>query len=76
MPGRQFVMAALTGQDRPAASDARAVESAAVLFLSIAIVIVAAPARTLRQIVLENVIHDSDGVPHERIVRCADAQSH
>jgi hypothetical protein len=76
MPGRQFVMAALSGQNRPGSSDARPVKRASVLFLSIAVVIVAAPGRTLRQIVFENVIHDRDGIPHERIVRRADAQPH
>ena len=69
-------MAALARQNRPAAADARAVEGAAVLLLPIAIVIVAAPARTLRQVALEQAIHDRDGIPHEGIVRRTNAQPH
>src|ERR1035441_6547005 len=49
-PGREFVMAALARQNRPAAAYSRAVESTAVMLLPVAIVIVAAPAWTLRQV--------------------------
>ena len=69
-------MAALARQNRPRAADTRAVESAAVILLPIAIVIVAAPARTLRQVALEQAIDDRDGIPHEGIVRRTDAQPH
>ena len=48
--GSEFVMAAFAGQDRPAATDASSVISAAVIFLPVAIVIVTAPTGTLRQI--------------------------
>ena len=67
-------MAALARQNRPAATDSRAVESAAVMFLPVAIVIVTAPARTLRQVALEQVINDFNRIAHNRVVRRADAQ--
>ena len=74
--GREFVMAALAGQNRPGAADARSIESAAVILLPIAIVIVAAPARTLRQVALEHAIDDFDRIAHDGIVRRTNAQPH
>src|SRR5438445_13036960 len=47
--GSNLVMAAFPRQNRPGAAHAPAIESAAVLLLPITIMIVAAPARTLRQ---------------------------
>ena len=38
--------------------------------------IVAAPARTLRQVALEQAIHDRNRIPHEGIVRRTNAQPH
>ncbi len=72
----EFVMAALARQNRPRTADPGPIESAAVILLSIAIVIVAAPARALRQVAFEQAIHDRNGVPHEGIVRGTDAQPH
>src|SRR5438034_11587138 len=48
--GSQFVMAAFSSQNRPAATHARPVESATVVFLPVTIMIVTTPARALRQI--------------------------
>src|SRR5579862_1374805 len=56
--GSEFVMPALAGQNRPRAADAGSIESTAVILLSIAIVIVSAPAGTLGQVTLERAIHD------------------
>src|SRR6266566_2991917 len=54
--GSQFVMAAFSCQNRPAAAHACPIESTAVVFLSIAIMIVATPARALRQVVFEHTV--------------------
>src|SRR5262245_991050 len=62
-------MAAFTCQDWPATAHACSVVSAAIVFLAIAVVIVTAPARTLRQVVLENAIYYFDRIKHERIIR-------
>jgi len=40
------------------------------------LVIVAAPARALRQVAFEQAIHDRNGIPHEGIVRATNAQPH
>src|ERR1700751_5298605 len=69
-------MAAFSRQNRPAPAYAGSVVSAAVIFLTVAVVIVTAPTRTLRQIVLENAIDYFDRVTHEWIVRCSNAKSH
>jgi hypothetical protein len=72
----EFVVAALARQNWPRAADPGPIESAAVILLSITIVIIAAPARALRQVAFEQAIHDRNGVPHEGIVRGTDAQPH
>ena len=53
-------MAALTCQNRPAPAHARSVERAAIIFLPIAIMIVATPALALRQIMFDYAIDDFD----------------
>src|SRR4030095_2571634 len=58
--GREFVMAAFSRQDWPASANARPVESTAVIFLTIAIVIVTTPARALWQIMFEHAIDHFD----------------
>jgi hypothetical protein len=69
-------MPALAGQNRARADDAGSIERTAVILLTIAVVIVAAPARTLRQVTLEQAIHDRDGIAHDGIVRRTNAQAH
>ena len=67
-------MAAFAGQNRPRTANTRSVESAAVVFLPVAIVIVTTPARALRQIVFEHLINDCDGINNQRIIGRAHAQ--
>src|SRR5438874_9178975 len=69
-------MAAFAGKNWPATSDACAVESAAVIFLPITVVIVTTPARPLWQIILEHAIDDFDRIADDRIVRVANTESH
>ena len=69
-------MAALARQKRPRTTNACSIEGAAVILLPIAIVIVAVPARTLRQVALEYAIDDFDLIAHDGIVRSTDAQPH
>src|SRR4029077_6821892 len=75
-PRSQLVMAAFSGQNRPAPAHARSVEGAAVVLLAVAIVIVATPAGALRQIIFEHAIDHFDRVAHERIVLVANTESH
>src|SRR5207245_7472665 len=72
----QFVMAAFAGQNRPAAAHTAAVKSAAVALLSIAIVIIATPPRSLRQVALDYAVDHFDGVAHDRIVGAANTEPH
>src|SRR5512145_2086181 len=74
--GSDLVMAALARQNRPRTADARPIEGATVILLPIAIVIVTAPARTLRQVVLEHAIDHFDRITHDGIVRRTNAQPH
>ena len=67
-------MAAFARQNRPGAAFTRSIEGAAVGLLPIAIVIVAPPARALRQIALEHLINHRDGINDQRIIRRTDAQ--
>ena len=53
MAGRELVMRALAGQQRPGPADAGAVEGPAILVLAVAVAVVALPARTARQIDLQ-----------------------
>src|SRR6516162_5707165 len=73
-PGGELVMAALTRQDRPCPPDAGPVIGAAVILLPVPIVIVAAPAWTLRQISLDDTVNDLYRIAYYRIVRIANAQ--
>src|SRR6266550_2195482 len=54
--GGQFVVAAFSCQNRPAPARARPIESTAVVFLSITIMIVATPPRASRQVVFEHAV--------------------
>ena len=51
--GAQLVMAALAGQQRPAAADAGAVKGPAVLMLAIAVAAIAVPHRPRRRVALQ-----------------------
>src|SRR5437763_17211821 len=53
-------MTAFAGQNRPTAADTAAVKSAAVVFLPIAIVIIATPPRSLRQAAFNHPVNDFD----------------
>ena len=71
---REFVMTAFARQNWPGAADTRSVEGLAVVLLPVAIVIITAPARTLRQSVLEHLIDDRDGIDDQRIICRANPQ--
>ena len=60
--GRQFVMAALAGQNRPGAAFTHAIERASVGLLAIAVMVVAPPARALRQIAFEHLINHRERI--------------
>src|SRR5204862_7927162 len=72
--GIQFVMTAFAGQNRPAATHTAAIKSTAVVLLSIAIVIIATPPRSLRQVAFNHPVNDFDGVAHDRIVGAANTE--
>src|SRR5947199_9559918 len=75
-PGSKLVMAAFSGQKRPATADARSVEGAAVVLLPRAIVIVATPDGPLQQIIFQHAIYHFDRVSQARAVAGMDTQSH
>jgi hypothetical protein len=58
--GCQFVMAAFSSQDRPAPPNSCSIESTTIVFLSIAIAIVTAPARALWQIMSDDLVDNFD----------------
>src|ERR1019366_4319712 len=66
-------MPALTGQQRPRASAAPSDKRAAVVKLSITVVRVAAPARTRREVGLQDGVDDPERILHQRIAGLADA---
>src|SRR5262245_28814765 len=69
-------MAAFARQNRPRMPNARPVDRAAIGTLAMAVVIVTAPARALRQVMLERAIDYLDRIAHNGIVRIADAETH
>ena len=73
--GSQFVVTAFSRQNWPATTHARAVESAAIVFLTIAIVIVATPSRALRKVVFDHAVNHLERVPHNRVVGAANSES-
>src|ERR1700676_2227803 len=70
----QSVMGAFARQNRPAAAFPPTVEGAAIGLLSIAILIVAPPARRLRQNAFEHLIDHREGIEHQRVVRSPNSQ--
>src|SRR5208337_5115431 len=69
----EFVMPALAAQQRPRASAAPSDKRAAVVELSIAVVRVAPPARTGREVGLQNGVDDAERILHQRIAGLANA---
>ena len=67
-------MTAFARQNGPAATFTCSVIGAAVGLLAIAIVIVAPPARPLRQIAFEHVIDHREGIDDQRIIRSTHPQ--
>src|ERR1051325_9832638 len=61
-PGSQLVVASLTRQQRPRTADTPAVIRGAILTLAEAVVIVTAPARTVRRVDLEYLINSTQRV--------------
>src|SRR5262245_30032950 len=74
--GSELVVAAFSRQNRPAPAHSSSIVSAPVSFLAVAVMIVAAPARALRQIVLLNPIDHFNRVKHQRIVWSSNAIAH
>src|SRR5581483_7669952 len=71
--GGELVVRALAGEQRPGAALPVANVRTAVFALSVAIVVVAAPARTVGGVDLEDVVDDFEGVDDQRVVGPADA---
>src|SRR5262245_8563111 len=74
--GSEFVMTAFSGQNRPAPAYPGSVVSAAVIFLTVTVVIVTTPTWALRQIVLEDAIDYFGRIKHEWIIRPSNAVPH
>src|SRR2546430_17649728 len=64
--GREFVMAAFSCQNGPASAYASSIISAAIISLTVAVVIVTTPARALRQAVLWDEVANFNAVAHVR----------
>ena len=75
-PGGQFVMAALSGEQRPRATLPPPGVRPAVLPLAIPVVVVAMPAGTERRVHFEDGVHDAQRVLDERVVEPADSVAH
>ena len=69
-------MAALAGQQRPAAPAPGAVIGAAVIVLAIAVAIVAMPDRARGGVGLQQRIGDPDRIEDQRVVGAAQAEAH
>jgi hypothetical protein len=74
--GRDLVMRTLAGQQRPRPADSDAVERPAVHMLAIAVAVVTMPARSGRQLDLQQGIDYTQRIADTRIVRCAQAEAH
>src|SRR5258705_10451423 len=75
-PGREFVMSALSSQQRPRAPDAPSEKWTAVVVLSVSVVRVTFPAWTGGKIGLERRIDYSERIFHQRCSRLADSIAH
>ena len=67
-------MGAFARQNRPATSFSRPIVGAAIGLLSIAIVIIASPARSLGQVTLEHLINHREGINYQRVFCSPDSQ--
>ena len=74
--GFDLVMAALAGQERPAASDAGAVEGAAVRMLAIAVAEIAVPHRPRRRVGAQQRIGELERSEDQRVVGAAQPEAH
>ena len=66
--GGQFVVAAFSGEDRPRAAHARAIERRAIILLPVSVVIVASPARALRQFAANGPVDHFKRIDYQRVV--------
>src|SRR6185437_13936214 len=73
---RQFVVCAFSRQQGPGAANAGSIKRRTVGMLSVSIVVVAVPARTLRNSHLQQCIEDFNRVQNPGIVWCAQSESH
>src|ERR1700722_4724733 len=69
-------MSALACQNRPTPAYPRTIKRAAIVLLSITIVIIPTPARALRELVFDDPVKDLDRVKHNRILGAAYAEAH
>ena len=72
-PAVSSLVTALARQNWPAATFTRSVIGIPVGLLAIAIMIVAPPARPLRQFAFANLVNHRDGIDHQRIIGSANA---
>ena len=73
---RQFIVRALTRQERPGTALTPAQKRSAVVPLSVAVVVVSSPAGTHGSFHLEGVIDDFQRIDNHRIVRSPDPVPH
>src|ERR1700733_9364604 len=76
VPGRQGVMGALSGKQRPRAANARPVEGGAIFMLTVAVSVVAIPARSLRQLDRQQRVNGPKRVQNARVIGRAQAKPH
>ena len=67
--GRKFVVCAFARQQRPCATDPRAVKGFTVCMFAVRVALIAMPGRTPRRIHLERGINDFHGTDDARIIR-------
>src|SRR6266404_4230342 len=75
-PGREFVMSALSRQQRPRTPDAPSEKRTAVVVLTVSVVRIAFPAWTRGKIGLERRVDHSERIFHQRSARFANSVAH
>src|SRR5262249_26041863 len=73
--GGEFVMRALSRQEWPRTAQTSAVEGAAVFVFAIPIAVVSVPARALRKLGTQKIVHHLDSVYHAGVVRCPQTEA-
>src|SRR5215472_820925 len=73
---RKLVMRSLSSEQRPGAADSRAVEGRTIHMLSVAVVVVAVPARPLRQFHFQQSVDHLNGIQNLRVIRHAQPEAH